>query len=41
MNPLKRQSVSKYKSASKFRKHALHTKSVNLAPPPMRGGYRL
>lgn len=41
MNPLSRQSVSKRGSASKFRKHASRTKSANLAPPPMRGGYRL
>lgn len=41
MNPLKRKPVSKGKSAKHFRAHASHTKSVNLAPPPMRGGYRL
>lgn len=41
MNPLSRNPVSKRKSASKFRKHVSHTKSANLAPPPMRGGYRL
>lgn len=41
MNPLKRSAVSKHGSAKHFRKHVSHTKSVNLAPPPMRGGYRL
>jgi hypothetical protein len=41
MNPLNRQSVSKRGSAKQFRKHASRTKSANIAPPPMRGGYRL
>lgn len=41
MNPLKRKAVSKGASAKHFHKHGSHTKSVNLAPPPMRGGYRL
>jgi hypothetical protein len=41
MNPLSRQSVSKRGSAKKFRGHASRTKAANLAPPPMRGGYRL
>ena len=41
MNPLKRQSVSKRGSAKSFRHHVQTTKPVNLAPPPMRGGYRL
>jgi hypothetical protein len=41
MNPLKRSSVSKHKSAKHFRTHAHHTKGANMAPPPMRGGYRL
>jgi len=41
MNPLKRSAVSKHKSAKQFRKHSSHTKGANMAPPPMRGGYRL
>jgi hypothetical protein len=41
MNPLSRQSVSKHGSAKKFRGNASRTKSLNIAPPPMRGGYRL
>jgi hypothetical protein len=41
MNPLKRSAVSKHKSAKHFRSHVSHTKGLNLAPPPMRGGYRL
>jgi hypothetical protein len=41
MNPLSRQSVSKRGSAKKFRHHVGHTKGLNLAPPPLRGGYRL
>jgi len=41
MNPLKRKPVSKGKSAKHFRHHAHHTIGINLAPPPMRGGYRL
>jgi len=41
MNPLKRKSVSKGKSARQFHSAHHRTKSVNLAPAPMRGGYRL
>jgi hypothetical protein len=41
MNPLRRKPVSKSKSAKHFRSHASHTKGVNMAPPPMRGGYRM
>ena len=41
MRPLKRHHVSKHKSARKFRKHVSKTKRVNLAPTPMRGGFRL
>lgn len=41
MNPLSRKPVSKHASAKSFRKHVSHTKGLNLAPPPMRGGYRL
>lgn len=41
MRPLKRFNVSKRGSASKFRRHAGRTKSVNLSPGVMRGGIRL
>jgi hypothetical protein len=41
MRPLNRKPVSKHKSAKTFRKHTTHTKAANLAPPPMRGGYRM
>ncbi|WNK13670.1 MAG: hypothetical protein [Microvirus sp.] len=41
MMPLKRKPVSKGAAASKFRRHVSHTKHVNVAPPPQRGGYRL
>lgn len=38
---MKRMHVNKRKSAGKFRNHIKHTKAANMAPPPMRGGYRL
>lgn len=38
---MKRMHVNKRKSASKFRKQISHTKSVNVAQGPMRGGWRL
>lgn len=41
MVPLKRKPVSKGKSARHFRKHTQHTKAPNMAPTPMRGGWRL
>lgn len=41
MRPLSRKPQGKQAAASKFRKHITHTKRVNLAPPPQRGGYRL
>jgi hypothetical protein len=41
MKPLHRKSVSKGKSARHFHNVHHHTKGVNLAPAPMRGGYRL
>lgn len=41
MRPLSRRPVSKSGSASSFRSGVQRTKLVNLAPPPMRGGYRL
>lgn len=40
MRPLKRGNVSKYGSASKFRKHSSRTKALNMRGP-MRGGIRL
>lgn len=33
--------TNKRKSAKKFRKTASKTRAANMAPPPMRGGYRL
>lgn len=41
MKPVSRGHVNKHKSAAKFRKHVSHTKAVNVAPHPMRGGIRL
>jgi len=35
-----RHHVNKGKSAGQFRRNVKRTKSVNLAAPPMRGGYR-
>lgn len=36
-----RKSVNKSRGASKFRKQSSKTNRRNVAPPPMRGGYRL
>jgi len=36
-----RKPVNKRRSASNFRRNVAVTKSVNLAPAPMRGGYRM
>lgn len=36
-----RKSVSKGKYKKSFNKNANKAKSVNFAPPPMRGGYRM
>lgn len=41
MRPLKRNVVSKDKSARKFKKDVSHTKAANLKINPMRGGWRL
>lgn len=41
MRPLSRGHVSKSRSAGKFKRQAGRTKGANIAPPPMRGGYRL
>lgn len=36
-----RQKVNKAKSLREFSRQAHKTKAINLAPPPMRGGWRL
>lgn len=41
MRPVKRHGVKKSSSAGTFRRQVAVTKYINLAPPPMRGGYRL
>ena len=41
MRPVKRSGVNKHASAGAFRQNVQRTKIVNIAPPPMRGGYRL
>ncbi|WNK14519.1 MAG: hypothetical protein [Microvirus sp.] len=41
MRPVKRSGVKKGKSAASFRRNVTVTRMVNLAPAPMRGGYRL
>mgnify|MGYP003325855938 CR=1 FL=1 len=41
MKPVSRKPVNKHKSAKKFRRDMAHTKAANMAPPPMRGGYRM
>lgn len=38
---MSRHSVNKAKSARNFRSKSGRTKAANIAPPPMRGGYRL
>lgn len=38
---MKRRSVNKRAAARQFRQDATHTRALNLAGPPMRGGYRL
>lgn len=38
---MKRRNVNKQKAATSFRKDAGRTKAANMAPAPMRGGYRL
>lgn len=40
MRPLSRKPVSKSDSARQFRSNGRSTKAPNVAPPPMRGGYR-
>lgn len=41
MRPVSRRPVSKGHSAQKFRKHSSRTKSMNVKPTPMRGGFRI
>lgn len=41
MRPLKRNYVSKGKSARSFRKLSTRTKAANMSVNPMRGGWRL
>lgn len=41
MVPLKRRAVNKGKSVKQFRRNVSKTKAGNIAPKPMRGGYRL
>lgn len=41
MRPLSRGSVNKRRSARKFRRQVGRTKMANMAPNPMRGGFRL
>lgn len=36
-----RRPVNKRRSAKQFRRNISKTKRANVAPPPMRGGYRL
>lgn len=41
MRPVQRSHVNKRSSAGKFRGNVSRTHPRNVAPPPMRGGYRL
>lgn len=41
MRPTKRRVVNKHRSAGKFRHHVGKTKALNMAPRPMRGGFRI
>lgn len=41
MRPSSRKGVNKSRAASQFRRNVSVTKSVNLQPAPMRGGWRL
>lgn len=38
---MRRKFVNKSRSARKFRSHVGRTKRMNVAPPPMRGGFRI
>jgi len=41
MRPLHRKKADKHTSAKRFRSDSRTTKAPNMAPPPMRGGFRL
>lgn len=41
MRPLSRKSANKATSAKRFKSDSKSTKAPNVAPPPMRGGFRL
>ncbi|WNK14441.1 MAG: hypothetical protein [Microvirus sp.] len=41
MKVSRRMPVNKSRSAAQFRGNTSRTKARNIAPPPMRGGYRL
>lgn len=41
MSPLRRGSVSKSRSARRFRSQSQRTRAPNVARTPMRGGWRL
>lgn len=38
---MKRRSMNKRSAARQFNRATSRTKAINIAPPPMRGGYRL
>lgn len=38
---MRRHHVNKHASASQFRRNTRRTKAANMAPNPMRGGFRL
>lgn len=38
---MKRHSVNKHAAARGFRNAVQHTKRINVAPKPMRGGFRI
>lgn len=38
---MKRYKVNKNRSAQQFKSNTYRTKAINIAPAPMRGGYRL
>lgn len=41
MRPVQRFGANKHRSAKSFRRNVSHTKSINVRPSPMRGGFRL
>lgn len=38
---MRRKPVNKFRSARRFRSNVGRTKRMNVAPPPMRGGFRI